>query len=665
MGGFYTSLHLRLSEGTGSDGLGRAVREVVTAGGEWSPHEGGGEPDLVLLLSEPREGHPWVTLFDERLDQDDASLDAFAAQLTRALGTWSVGVLIHDSDVIVLRLHHQGALVDVFNSRPDCFGRVTSKEAREQGGRAQHWKPLLAEGTKVADLRAWMKSAERFTVAEEAAEKVSPLLGLEPRLVLNSFKYLHEDEPEQRVALAKMTRLAFRRVPKVQQGSPARMVTEEKGRRSDAYNESADGERAVGETFWSQVSFQVADGRCLSEGFRVELTGSALEAGIVVPHRNVRTLSVQVFWKGGIKTSEAPWSEVEPGKRWRAQFKRGAIPAPKAALVEKYKLPDDGMMCSFQVNASLATSGAGALKLCMIPDENTEGSASVHYALSVVPLPQSPFPRKGPIKPRGWAPFLHLHRKRIAAATLYLRPSAAPPGLVASVAARWAAFTQPSAEPAPWTFIGDVVAERVVPGPGLSHLPGWSEFAGKLGSGSAIVRRGGLQAAPPASIGSRLAPRSDGISSFLLNDGVALFGLWHYFEGASPSIQERGAALLDELVNELASAVELQQAFITRWDWAPISTSATPYEQVADFRASTTRPYASVDLRAVSEQMWLGPGLAARVDLENLRAMADVRPVGANFEVRLHPGRGIEELEVALLPILPARERFDPNQEPR
>src|SRR4051794_14189887 len=123
MGGFYTSLHVLVGEGADSRPIVRAVTSAVVAPGILAPVAiDDPEPDQVVLVSPVREDSPWVTVFDESLDQDEASVDALAAHVTSELKTWAVGMIVHDSDVVMLRLHKDGGLVDLYNSRPEYFG---------------------------------------------------------------------------------------------------------------------------------------------------------------------------------------------------------------------------------------------------------------------------------------------------------------------------------------------------------------------------------------------------------------------------------------------------------------------------------------------------------------------------------------------------------------
>jgi hypothetical protein len=263
---------------------------------------------------------------------------------------------------------------------------------------------------------------------------------------------------------------------------------------------------------------------------------------------------------------------------------------------------------------------------------------------------------------RGAVAFRRVHRRRIAAATVYFRQAPGIAPLLASVAERWAAFVQPTSTMSSWTIIsGRKGGELPVEGPGTARMRGWKEIAAQLGTATVVIRRGGVAQLQP-NIGSQLSPRSDGFSSLVLGDGLALLGLWHYVEGIPDEVRERGAALLQSLVDEITAAMEVDQAFITEWDWAPTRNIATPYEQLVDrVHATTIRPFLSGLLHAISELMWIGPRLAERIDFSRVREVADVRTVGTSSFLTLREGRRLDELERALANALPGPARFEPG----
>jgi hypothetical protein len=108
------------------------------------------------------------------------------------------------------------------------------------------------------------------------------------------------------------------------------------------------------------------------------------------------------------------------------------------------------------------------------------------------------------------------------------------------------------------------------------------------------------------------------------------------------------------------------QAWLTSSLWVPEldlydQYQGTLYEEAAAvdwFRSGARSALGTVGwttrrLRFVAPHMWLGPELAARIDLGDVERVADVRPSRRTTAVSLRPEHTLGELEQALAPILP------------
>jgi hypothetical protein len=58
-------------------------------------------------------------------------------------------------------------------------------------------------------------------------------------------------------------------------------------------------------------------------------------------------------------------------------------------------------------------------------------------------------------------------------------------------------------------------------------------------------------------------------------------------------------------------------------------------------------------LRMVTPHLWLGPSLAAQIDRERLDRVAVVTDVNASIKIEKNPDASMDDLELALLPVLP------------
>lgn len=122
----------------------------------------------------------------------------------------------------------------------------------------------------------------------------------------------------------------------------------------------------------------------------------------------------------------------------------------------------------------------------------------------------------------------------------------------------------------------------------------------------------------------------------------------------------------------LDARVDLLQAWTANWCWIPLFDRAdgyatTPYEDVSTlnwFRGIVAGDnglhhlkmeagWCARVLRAVTPDLWLGPDLMRDVEIDALRAVADLEPGAHATRVRLRNGAKLEELEAALLQVLP------------
>jgi hypothetical protein len=139
--------------------------------------------------------------------------------------------------------------------------------------------------------------------------------------------------------------------------------------------------------------------------------------------------------------------------------------------------------------------------------------------------------------------------------------------------------------------------------------------------------------------------------------------LWLDLEDLDDGRQASAAAVLEGVVDDLVRDARGLQAFVARWAWAPMMTAgATPYEQACgiDGQVTTTRTWGSRFLRAVTERLWLGPALLARIGgPAALAPVADVRPVGDAVALALRPPATLADLERVLAPLLPGRSDWE------
>jgi hypothetical protein len=93
-----------------------------------------------------------------------------------------------------------------------------------------------------------------------------------------------------------------------------------------------------------------------------------------------------------------------------------------------------------------------------------------------------------------------------------------------------------------------------------------------------------------------------------------------------------------------------------------LTVEVTPYEQACgiDGGVTATRAWGSRFLRAVTDRLWLGPDLLARVGgSAALEPVADIRPVGDAVALALRRPATLADLERVLAPVLPRRSDWE------
>jgi hypothetical protein len=141
-------------------------------------------------------------------------------------------------------------------------------------------------------------------------------------------------------------------------------------------------------------------------------------------------------------------------------------------------------------------------------------------------------------------------------------------------------------------------------------------------------------------------------------------------DGESEEAERDARRRLTMLIDSVFETKDGLQGWIARWSWVPRFSMAeennyTPYEGAYAMGSPSAEPedgsggYMDVKwccrhLRGLSERIWLGPPLLARIDRDRLAAIAtvtDLGPSSARFD--LLPGVELRGLEELLIPILP------------
>jgi hypothetical protein len=268
MGSFFTNVQVRCAD---PEAIARAIREDARECGtdELAP-TADLAPDRSVLILPPKDG--WIAIYDEATEgQDAVSLERIAVAASRAARDHAFSVAIHDSDVLDLRLHRDGARLDRFDSFPGYFGEKVSKKRREAvAGDPAQWG-AIGDSSKLRE--AW--SAEDL-FAERTLARTCAIVGCDVQRASTGYRYAVGDRdaiPEGTITLR--FRARARPAWEGESGALPELVTE-------SYVE---GEIALAVGDELRVSLGARSAGRASKGLGIRCWGSAIEQGLVEVER--------------------------------------------------------------------------------------------------------------------------------------------------------------------------------------------------------------------------------------------------------------------------------------------------------------------------------------------------------------------------------------------
>ena len=102
---------------------------------------------LILQMSSDR----WISVYDQKLDEQDINaMDAIGTTISR-LGVPAVGSIVHDSDLLMMRLYRNGGTADTIVNDLDIFNEMMEgSRRRKRNGLASKWAEVCAPGVEPA-----------------------------------------------------------------------------------------------------------------------------------------------------------------------------------------------------------------------------------------------------------------------------------------------------------------------------------------------------------------------------------------------------------------------------------------------------------------------------------------------------------------------------------
>lgn len=136
--------------------------------------------DRTIFIG-PSTSSDWISIYDQGTEQQEITeLEAIASILSEAVNGMSVAILVHDSDLLELRLFRHGNPMKMFCNWPDYFAdqnNLAQSRAEDGAGHTKAWRDLLLNSSTEQDLRAAWESSSTFEEASKILERMAPLVG--------------------------------------------------------------------------------------------------------------------------------------------------------------------------------------------------------------------------------------------------------------------------------------------------------------------------------------------------------------------------------------------------------------------------------------------------------------------------------------------------------
>lgn len=232
---------------------------------------------------------------------------------SKATRTHARAILVHDSDVLELRLCREGQPIDSYSSQPDYFERVSAVRRRHLAGNPEMWTDLLSPDSKPHGLGEAMRAKAVF--AEDTLKAFARIIGLPVGQSVTGFNSLQATVPGAHVWLAFKSKAMPGRKPRKRWGPPRLAFSGHPGRV----------QFSVGEYVKHLLTFHLHNTGGPSRGFEIRVSGEALS--LFIP-------TAAAAWQGyGLRQVETPFAQVDPApsQGFVARFPDFDLPATIAS----------------------------------------------------------------------------------------------------------------------------------------------------------------------------------------------------------------------------------------------------------------------------------------------------------------------------------------------
>lgn len=139
---------------------------------------------VILQLSSDR----WISVYDQRLDEQDMdAMDVLGTTISDHTGVPAVGFVVHDSDLLLMRLYRNGRTADTIINDLDLFNEMSDESRpRKRNGLPSKWAEVCAPGVHPAELKAIWEQETVF--ADDALALAAELLAIPAEAALRGYE---------------------------------------------------------------------------------------------------------------------------------------------------------------------------------------------------------------------------------------------------------------------------------------------------------------------------------------------------------------------------------------------------------------------------------------------------------------------------------------------
>lgn len=637
------------------------------------------DPDRTVLIG-PVGATPWLTVIDTQ-----GNMRELAKYLSTVVDGAAVFINLLHSDVMHLRLYQAGDLVDDYCNAPDDYNSYEGNpdrmadwgdlsksqlKARTRGHLAK-WRGLFVEGTDTKTLRAVWSSHPVF--ADDILWATAGALGMDSKEIGSTGDILwatvyapgmNAEEIASMGEAENFTRLTFRLSK-----PPAYKVKAAGLPEFSLAGRSEPSRVYVSDTFELTVSIQNDGGA--GTGMDIVAWGSVLDNGVLKltsaniqsPDRPLDPLVVDFepsHGKVGDQEITSLLARLDGLKL--PQGLADGHPVGMQPGIDPQKAYHARLLTQIrtQIHGSVERTGGGDLFVAFIPHDNrTQGQTVYQASLQALPVARRPLRYRQATRGISPAVLEQLATPRHLFALIALDTDRVPAAtLAADVLQAWAAeMAQRS---------GKALVTRLRPR--LDSMPDKKRLPVGEATDSAYwsALREALETCVSFSVEAPLAQIIFDVDSVSFQhsreEPAPQLGIFYTLEKAGDDANQSVENRLVEIVDQLMGTEAIAQALVGRWDWGPYpSLYMTPYEVASGVngQCTTARFWCKRYVRGVTEKLWLGPEMIAQLGgIDQLTPIAQVIPVRNGVRILLKEGSTLDQLELALAPLLPGEKEW-------